>query len=426
MTAIHILVIVCWLVWVPADAGADVGQDRPPNTIPACAGSRQLAVLSGQVLAPLLDVPLEKLSLLRASAQGLVPIPFQIDRRDREGRYILDQGTPAREGVTRLDLDDELVVRAADLGLPLGKNHRQTDPPGLVALRFEASSDKQRGWLYARVSEQRPPGSTVAQIEYDAEADAVQSASYRVGFSRQLPFLVDSFAWRMTGSEGWSPNLIDTMKIRHYGDFLGFIPFRRTQRDYTSKLIAVKPGPLRTIRRTENRVRMLWGLKTPAVYIDYVMMPDGFVMDTIIEIPFNVGLFFDDVETLTTVDWSEDAALPRLTLHPPRRRTALYIDGAMSAEEQEANLLQADSFIVRSSLGRMRVELDIPAAVPVTPWLYLRDRLDLVDPPENRPGQFGNVGFRTTGWERIDTRVQHMKFTVCLAAGGQGSGQTDQ
>ena len=210
--------------------------------------------------------------------------------------------------------------------------------------------------------------------------------------------------------------MLDTMKIRHQGRFLGFIPFKRTHRDYTSRLTAVKAGPLRVIRRTESRIRLLWHLKTPAVHIDYVMMPGGFVMDTVIDIPFNVGLFFNGIETLTTVDWNEDVALPRLTVEVPGHLTGAIIDGYMSSDKHEINLLRGDQFTVTSSLGEMFVSLEIPSGVPITPWLYLRDAQNEVDPPENRAGQFGNVGFRTTGWEQIDTEVQHVKFTVCLEA----------
>ncbi len=419
MRTIYALVAFCWLATGPINAWGNAIQNQAWDTAPACPGSGRLVVLSGQLLAPLLGAPIHKLSILRASVNGLTPVTFQVDRKDVEGRYIIDEATAATDDIATLDLDDELVVRATDVGMRLGSRHRQAQMRDLVELRLGGSADAKPGWLYASVSGQAAPGSAARQIEYDPESDAVQSATYRAGFSRQWPFLVDSFEWKLAGSRGWSPDVIDTMKIRHSGYFLGFIPFRRTQRDYTSTLTAVKTGPLRTIRRTENRVRMFWGLKTPVVYIDYIMLPDGFVMDTIVDIPFDVGLFFSEIETLTTVDWSENAGLPRLTVHEPQRRTALYVDGVMSDEEHDVNLLQADRFAVTSSLGVMLVGLDIPAGVPITPWLYFRDLLDVADPPEHRPGQFGNVGFRTTGWEQIDTEVQHMKFTVCLATRDQ-------
>ena len=128
--------------------------------------------------------------------------------------------------------------------------------------------------------------------------------------------------------------MLDVMKIRHQGIMFGFIPFKRTTGDYSSRLTRVKTCPLRVIRRTENRVRIVWQLKTSALYVDYVMMPDSFVMDTIVDIPFNLGLFFNDVETLTTVDWRNNQALPQLTIRSPDSTSDLVVNGQMSDEKK--------------------------------------------------------------------------------------------
>ncbi|MGD8616831.1 MAG: hypothetical protein PVI91_14395, partial [Gammaproteobacteria bacterium] len=55
-----------------------------------CAATRSLVVLTGQELAPLWGAPIDQVSLYRASDAGLTPIPFQIDRKDDEGRYLID------------------------------------------------------------------------------------------------------------------------------------------------------------------------------------------------------------------------------------------------------------------------------------------------------------------------------------------------
>jgi hypothetical protein len=77
---------------------------------------------------------------------------------------------------------------------------------------------------------------------------------------------------------------------------------------------------------------------------------------------------------------------------------------------------------VHSDYGSVFIKLDIPDDFPIEPWLYLSDRTDVADPPENQPGQFGNVGYRTTGWEHIDTEVHHLKFTTCMKTAETGHG----
>jgi hypothetical protein len=143
-------------------------------------------------------------------------------------------------------------------------------------------------------------------------------------------------------------------------------------------------------------------------------MPHGFVMNTVIDIPFKVGLFFRDVETLTTMDWNSTPEPPRLKVHAPGSRQGLIINGHMSAEKEALNRIQASEFAVSSPLGKMFVELELPAGAPIIPWLYLRDDRDQPDPPEHEVGQFGNVGFRTTGWEDVEPHIQQLKFEVCL------------
>jgi hypothetical protein len=415
MVKLHVLLIMFWL-WVNLDHPAHA--DPIPNTPVApgkeCSAAERLVVLSGDDLMPLFGTPVRQLALLKASPTGLTPIVFQVDRKDAQGRYIVEEAdTPASDGPL-LGIHDELVFVASDAGARLSDAARRGEAARLAEIRLDGTPGVPPGWVYVSSSSDPEPVHSGHYMHYSPASDMVSSATYQLGFNTRLPFLVDTFQWKTDDRDGWSPNVLDTMKIRHQGRFLGFIPFKRTHRDYTSRLTAVKAGPLRVIRRTESRIRLLWHLKTPAVHIDYVMMPGGFVMDTVIDIPFNVGLFFDGIETLTTVDWNEDTALPRLTIGAPGHSEAAAIDGQMSSDKHELNLLQANQFVVTSSLGEMLVSLEIPLGVPITPWLYLRDAQNEADPPENRVGQFGNVGFRTTGWEQINTEVQHVKFTVCL------------
>lgn len=417
MGRFHTFLTCFWLGTVQV-THADPRSDAAIPPAIDCSATDQLVVLSGAALAPLLGTPVRQLSLFKASAAGLTPIAFQVDRRDAQGRYIIEEADIAGLGDAILEFDDEVVFLAADTGVRLSDTSHLSKTLPLVEIRLGDAAGLPTGWLYVSVSGDPQTAGGNRHVQYDPASDTVTGAAYQLTFNRRLPFLVDTFRWKSGDSGGWSPDVIDTMKIRHHGRFLGFIPFRRTQRDYTSRLSGTKIGPLRVIRRTENRIRMLWHLKTPAVYIDYVMMPGGFVMDTVIDIPFDVGLFFSDVETLTSVDLDGDPALPRFTIQAPGYRPALVIDGHMSSEKRDFNLLQSNQFGVSSSLGKMLVGLEIPTGVPITPWLYLRDAQDEADPPENRVGQFGNVGFRITGWEHINRQLQHVKFAVCLEAQG--------
>jgi hypothetical protein len=377
-----------------------------------------LAVVAGNNVPSLLGTPVQQISLLNYSQGRLSPLSFQIDQKDPQGRYVMDESLYSKphSPAVPLDENDELVFHARDIGKKLLGTSEIVALYSLVEIQVTDPEAGISGWIYASISSRNKALSPDNSIRYLPDTDAVRSGLYHIGFSRQLPFLVDSFHWQLDGKHAWSPDISDTMKIRHRGTFLGFIPFQRTQSDYSSRLVSVKTGPLRVIRRTRNRIRTLWKLKSPALYVDYVMMPDGFIMDTIVDIPFNIGLFFSNVETLTTMDWNDDPELPTMTIHSPDGVTKLPVDGHMSPDKRAFNTANSTRFSVSSSFGELFVRLDIPADFPIQPWLYLRDDIEEPDSPENHAGQFGNVGFRTTEWERIDTKVHHLTFTICMSA----------
>jgi hypothetical protein len=416
--ALIFLLVVCCLGATVEVARAQLVATENITLSTACPTVEGLAIVTGGQLPALLGTQLQQISMLSYAAGRLSPISFQIDRKDHQGRYVIeaDRSPKSARADAVLDDNDELVFRAKDRGdrLPgssqLARSHR------LIEIRLSEPESGAAGWVYVRISSDEKPLSQQRFIRYLPDTDAVKGQLYHIGFSAELPFLVDAFHWKLPGEHAWSADISDTMKIRHLGTFLGFLPFQRTHADYSSRLVSVKRGPLRIIRRTSNRIRMLWKLRSPALYVDYIMMPDGFVMDTVIDIPFNIGLFFSDVVTLTTMDWNDDPALPDLTVHAADG-TALPVNGRMSRDKQRFNTVNESEFSISSAFGELLVSLDIPDDFPIQPWLYLRDEINTADLPEHHPGQFGNVGFRTTEWERIDSDVHHLKFTICVGSG---------
>jgi len=411
------LLFACCFSNTPQITHAQITATERIQISPACPLLQELVVVSGSSVPALLGTPVQQISLLSYSQGRLSPLIFQIDQKDPQGRYLIEETPPGgpQSGGAALDENDELVFRIVDSGKRLPATSEFAGQHSLVEIQIIDRGSGISGWIYASISNRNEPLSSSVRIHYLPDTDSVRSGLYHIGFSEQLPFLIDTFHWKLDGQHAWSPDISDTMKIRHHGTFLGFIPFLRTQNDYSSRLVSVKQGPLRIIRRTSNQIRMLWKLKTPKLLVDYVMMPDGFIMDTIIDIPFNIGLFFSNVETLTTMDWNDDPELPKLTIHSPDGITELAVDGRMSPDKQAFNTVNARHISISSSFGELFIGLEIPDNFPIQPWLYLRDDIEEPDSPEHHTGQFGNVGFRTTRWEMIDTKVHHLTFTICMS-----------
>ncbi len=344
---------------------------------------------------------------------------FQVDHKDAQGRYILNNNTlNGPEGAHVFKSNDELVFRKKDLGYRLNHSSALLEKKSLIEIKITSDSaglekNTETGWIYIALNESTDLNVQKKVISYETEQDIISSPFFKIVFSKEKPFLLDAFHWRLSDGSRWSHDVTDTMKIRHIGQFLGF-PFRRTDDDYFSRLVDVKQGPLRIIRRTENKVKVFWKLKSPALYIDYIMMPDGFVMDSMVDIPFKISFFFSDLSTVTTMDWNNAFENTALIIHSSDSRLNLPIDGRPSDDKRKFNQIVAQEFSVSSSLGLFDVRLAIPDDFPIRSQLYLNDDLKELDPPEHYPGQFGNVGFKTTGWENINSKLHHLKFTVCV------------
>ena len=392
---------------------AATDNDAAVRISPRCSTDAALFVITGDKLAALLGAPVDKISFHRVEQSGLKTITYQIDRRDKHNRYQIEKPGVSTSRPPVLDENDEVVLMLSDIG------QRRTpatseNGSGAIEIELKDGSDRRLGWVYARTDTENTSSLFEKLIEYDAAVDSIKTDRYFIAFSRKTPFIINTVKWPLKDRSGWSHDVLDTMKLQHRGKLFKLFKFRRTNDDYRSELVAVKEGPLRIIRRTKNRVRVLWKLKSPKLYVDYVVAPDGFVMDTIIDIPFKIGLFFSNVDTISTIDWDDNPDYPKLKVTSLDGLSEFNINGQMNAAKEKFNQSNDEGFLIRSDLGSMRTRMLIPEDFPIKRWLYIVDAKQTSDPPEQVNGQYGNIGFRTTGWEKIDTKVHHLKFDVCV------------
>jgi hypothetical protein len=409
-----ILLIV--LLWTMVQARADIIHRYSLTVTQPCQSPASIMIINVNQLPYLWGQPVDELSVFRwkNDADGdfqWQAVAIQIDQKDEANRYIISP----EEARNTLAKQDELVIASDSPGKRLAPQSDIANQNNLVEVELiDPLKPQEKQWLYINVS----PGRLTSEaqfpslLSYDSSLDQFNAARYKIAFSKTKPFLVDQLFWRIN-SQDWSEDIADMMKIRHQGKFFG-LPFKRSQSDYYSRLVGVKQGPLRAIRRTENRVRVFLGLKTPALYIDYLMMPDGFVMDTTIDIPFKIALFFKELETFTTMDWDPGHRLPGFSISTATLTEPIVVQGKMTDRHERFNGQSAHHFVVEHDSGRFDVRLQMPDNFPVKAMLYLKDDEQSFDPPENVPGQYGNVGFKTIGWENIDTKQYHLKFSVCL------------
>lgn len=389
------------------------------NTMPQMIARVSLAppylpvILRGSALASLLGVPTAQINAIARHGTAIKPIPFQIDKRDAKGNYELS--TKNSKDSVKLDINDECLFMPSDAGERITTLPEQYAPFPIIEIAIVDPKTEERKWVYlikTPIADGARADST-SYVVYDATKDTIQTNIYRIGFSSKHPFMIDSFQWHLTGSSKWSPNLFDTMKIRHHGKFFGKLDFSRTHADYRSRVTAVKNGPIRVIRRTVNSIRVISYLQSPSVTIDCIAYVNGFQMDTTIDLPFPLGWFFSGMSALATIDWNDDPSLPALQVYGSDAN-GLLVDGHTTPEKDQFNKTGGQNFLIESIYGIIFVQLEFEKNLPVKVANYLLDDRSQVDKPENIPGQFGNIGFMTTGWEKVDANIHHMFFNVLL------------
>lgn len=322
--------------------------------------------------------------------------------------------TFATEAFT-LDENDECVFMSGDLGEKLEPFPENIDIAGATQLEIQDPVTKEKKWIYLLVhGEEAPEKTSKDYIRYHAYRDAIESDVYRIAFSRKSLFLIDTLQWKDAHSQQNSPNLTDTMKVRHRGKLFHQFNFLRTQSDNKSTLLGVKDGPVRVIRRTQNKVRIILKLRSPSIHIDYICYPNAFFMDTLIDIPFRIGWFFSNVDTLMTIDGNDDPSLPTFKVFTRSNKEGVIVDGKMSEEEKDLSSSGDKDMVISSPFGQILVALDIAKDFPIRQQIYYVDDQSKPDPPENISGQYGNGGFLTTGWENLGNDIYHMMFRVYM------------
>lgn len=86
----------------------------------------------------------------------------------------------------------------------------------------------------------------------------------------------------------------------------------------------------------------------------------------------------------------------------------------MTKEKELFNQTGGQQFAIQNSYGLILIQLVVEKDFPIIANSFLLDDRTQADPPENIPGQFGNIGFLSSNWEKVDTAPHHLLFNVLL------------
>ena len=209
---------------------------------------------------------------LFACATACAPIPWQLDERDGEGRWALDQGPEPNPDDPPGLLDDN-----DELSLDGGRRRPRAsigELPDAVRARLEI--EVRRGGEAALGVRLRVPraGAALAaalrQLRPGRRSRSRASAS-PLGFGAPTP----RYLALRDGDGAFGPNLLDRLKVRAIGPLPRIHPARpRRGRHRVASSAPGAPAPIRVLRREYQWVRLASWLRTPIFETETLMTRD--------------------------------------------------------------------------------------------------------------------------------------------------------
>ncbi|MGH7961675.1 MAG: hypothetical protein ACRERD_07575 [Candidatus Binatia bacterium] len=334
-----------------------------------------------------------------------VPIPFQVDERDRRDRWVLDhtEGQPQRSLSAEFGDNHFLVVMNRDLG---HRGDLSQLPAGAAAWGEMRVGDEANalGFAYVGIFADPPAlacAATCAYARYDPQTDRVYAERYALEFRGPLPSHV-AFVDQL-GEFG--ANTIAGVRASGEVRFLGgLLKLRRTEADIHTEDVSYRQGPLRAIRRARYWIPLPLGLRTTG-RVDLLFYRDFVEGTAMVKLKVPPRLVLADGELLTYFDF--------LHLHGAR----LLLDGVLPSESASVNghMTPAEQAVVGHPARWAALLLPDGRTV----WVVVRlegalqrldQRLHFADMTKAN-GEVGGlplIGFEFTGINRLETGVHRL------------------
>jgi hypothetical protein len=248
--------LIFMLLCMRASLGSLLVAAEPPRSTPG------VSFVTGKQASWFLHRPLASFRVYAFHASAVVPIPFQLDERDRREYWVLNQGprqnTDTLPGI--FDENDAVVVMNRDLG----ERGDLTRLPTGATLWGEArvgSATEPLGFAYIGVFEQPPPLSLPETVpaRYEEATDRVYAERYTLEFRAPLP---KHIAFVETQGEFGVNAVAGVHAVGEVRLFGGLITLHKTDADIQAELHGYKNGPVRAIRRARYWIPLPLGFRT--------------------------------------------------------------------------------------------------------------------------------------------------------------------
>lgn len=350
-------------------------------------------VVSGGKLSDLLGNGIENIRLFSFHSGKAEVIPFQIDRKDPNGNWVWDRtlhtqgvGSDLPAQVARLSPNDELVFMYLDAGDRAMQSDTSIAAQKLVEIEIEDPVNHSSGWAYAAYYESAPPPTTERRyMRYRASEQTVISPIYEFAYSLENIAVMNKLT--LNGK-----SIMDRTKIRGEVDW-SFLFFNGTVKFNEDSIAAYMEGyidgPVRTVTRTVDHLRLDSGMTTPEVNSDHLYYKHHS------ELPLRLSKIYpvNRISMLVTTDYRN---APFKAVHVDGVEAPIEIKTTPSVGNQLAAYEDAKWMALDGSIGSVLSVVTKPEALneylSVSPYLFQDGNTG--NPPETYSGSSPEVGYR--------------------------------
>lgn len=365
---------------------------RAPAQDGAAFARREVVVVTGQPLGPVIGIDPRKLSLFAKTPKGFEPIPFQIDRRYRERKriaYYYTGGRLAKEpkNPNLTDLD-ELVFWSGDAGPKVSAEDWKVSGKG-VEIQITDPITGAKAFVYLLSFEDNAPRSERWYVRYDPEGDKVDALYYSLDYRDKYRLGFTSLAVKQEAG-GTGENFIDEAKYRVNVRAGGtIIPYELDRRQVHTKVMGWIEGPIRARRRILNYVELFVYLGSTSC-AESVYTPSGFY----IEVPVIGGTPIMGLTNLST-RWSLELnqSAIGMTFRSDKNPQGIEIDGKKSEAQRKLDYSPPQWLLISGKPGALMRRPGKVSARRLYIDMYYMDDEQIAEEGEEKAGQIGAAGY---------------------------------
>jgi len=336
-----------------------------------------------------IGAPIDGIRVISYGEKGWSAIPFQIDRRDKNGEYLF----PGDPNSTRVNLEskDEFVIQGDDLG-------QEAPADELRKLKGVLEIKVTRGHraAFAYIGYFSIAKSGKDYIRFDKATSGIITDYYVVGCHPTNHSFFSEI--KMGGVDH-----LDRVKLRARASlFFGSLNIERTEKDISGRPVEVIDGPVRVLQRIEYKVRIIKGIHSPTLSRVTKSYRAVYLIPNRMRVPFSLDSIFTSLSSIAAFDFTPEISGARI--YCAQCGQGFTVNGKMDSHEFSDTGVGSQSAALCSKYGAMIMSVKTTDKVDKLPFeaggIYIDDRNDL-DPPEDIPGKFGWFGYELKGLHKI-------------------------